>query len=144
MVWGCFYGNKLGPIAFINGSVNSHVYISVLQNKLIPFFQALHDDGATDIIFQRDNAKVHKSKLTGKWLEDSVIQNGFSIIEWPAYSPDMNPIEELRAHLKAELHQRYPDTKLLEGTADAIKQKLQRLFVRDLVRYWKGRARQLD
>ena len=125
MVWGCFCGNKLGPIVFIDGSVNSHVYISVLQDKLVPFFQALHDDGATDIIFQQDNAKVHKSKLTGKWLEDSAIRNGFSIMEWPAYSPDMNPIEELWAHLKAELHRRYPDTKLLQGTPAAIQQKLQ-------------------
>src|SRR5579859_4894306 len=125
MVWGYFYGNKLGPIAFIDGSVNSHVYISVLQDKLLRFFQALCDDRATDIIFQQDNAKVHKSKLTGKWLKNSATQNGFSIMEWPAYSPDMNPIEELWAHLKAELHRRYPDMKSLQGTQATIKQKLQ-------------------
>jgi len=125
MVWGCFYGNKLGPIAFIDGSVNSHIYILVLQNKLIPFFQALQEDGATDIIFQQDNAKPHKSKLTEKWLKDSAMQNGFSIMEWPVYSPDMNPIEELWAYLKAELHRRYPDTKSLQGTSAAIQQKLQ-------------------
>jgi transposase len=104
MIWACFCGNKLGPIAFIDGSINSHVYISVLQDKLLPFFQALHNDGVTDIIFQQDNAKVHTSKLAGTWLKDSAIQNGFLITEWPAYSPDMNPIEELWAHLKAELH----------------------------------------
>lgn len=121
MVWGCFYGNKLGPIAFIDGSVNSSVYISVLQDKLVPFIQALHDDGVTDIIFQQDNAKVHKSKLTGKWLTESAMRNGFSIMEWPAYSPDMNPIEELWAHLKVELYRRYPDTKSLQGTPAAVK-----------------------
>ena len=125
MIWGCFYGNKLGPIAFIDGTVNSHVYISILQDKLLPFFQALRDDGATDIIFQQDNAKVHTSKLAKAWLKDSAIQNGFTIMELPAYSPDMNPIEELWAHLKAELHRRYPDTKSLQGTSAAIKQKLQ-------------------
>src|SRR5579859_743109 len=118
IIWGCFYSNKLGPIVFIDGSVNSHIYISVL-------FQALHDDGTTDIIFQQDNAKVHKSKLTEEWLKDSMTQNGFSIMEWPAYSPDMNPIEELWAHLKAELHRRYPDMKSLQGTQATIKQKLQ-------------------
>ena len=125
MVWGCFYGNKLGPIAFIDGSVNSHMYISVLQDKLLPFFQALHDDRAKDIIFQQDNAKVHASKLATAWPKDSAMQNGFSIIEWPTYSPDMNPIEELWAPLKTELLRRYPDMKLLQGIPDAIKQKLQ-------------------
>ena len=73
MIWGCFYGNKLGPIAFINGTVNSHVYISILQDKLLPFFQALRDDRATDIIFQQDNAKVYTSKLAKVWLKDSAI-----------------------------------------------------------------------
>jgi transposase len=125
MIWACFYNNKLGPIAFIDGSINSHVYISVLQDKLLPFFRALHDDGATDIVFQQDNAKVHTSKLATAWLTDSATQNGFSTIVWPAYSPDMNPIEELWAHLKTELHRRYPDTKSLQGTEAAIKQKLQ-------------------
>ena len=46
-------------------------------------------------------------------------------MEWPAYSPDMNPIEELWAHLKVELHRRYPDMKSLQGTLAVIKQKLQ-------------------
>jgi hypothetical protein len=50
-------------------------------------------------------------------------------MEWPAYSPDMNLIEELWAHLKTELHQRYPDTSMLQGSPDTIRQKLiERLF----------------
>jgi len=56
MVWACFSNNKLGPIAFINGACNSHVYISILETKLVPFIQALQGDGITNIIFQQDNA----------------------------------------------------------------------------------------
>ena len=52
MIWACFCGNKLNSIAFIDGLINSHIYISVLKDKLLPFFQALHNDGVTDIIFQ--------------------------------------------------------------------------------------------
>ena len=95
MVWACFSNNKLGPITFINGACNSHVYISILETKLVPFIQALQGDGITNIIFQQDNAKVHTSKLTTSCLTDSVTQNKFSTIEWPIYSPDMNPIKEL-------------------------------------------------
>jgi len=47
MIWACFCRNKLGSIAFIDGSVNSHVYISVFEDKILPFFQALHNDGVT-------------------------------------------------------------------------------------------------
>ena len=125
MVWACFCGNKLGPIAFADGTINSHVYIAVLQTKLVPFIQALNEDGNPDIVFQQDNAKVHTSKLTSAWLMDSMTENKFSTMVWPAYSPDMNPIEELWAHLKTELHRHYPDTRLLKGSNDEIKRKLQ-------------------
>jgi len=125
MIWACFVNNKLGPIAFINGVCNRHVYISILEAKLVPFIQALREDGITNIVFQQDNAKVHTSKLTVSWLTDSTTQNEFSTMEWPAYSPDMNPIEELWAHLKTKLHRRYPDTKSLKGSSDAIRPKIQ-------------------
>jgi len=125
MIWACFCGNKLGPIAFIDGTINSHVYISILQAKLLPFIEALNEDGYRDIVFQQDNAKVHTSKLTSAWLVDLMTQNEFSTMVWPAYSPDMNPIEELWAYLKTELHRRYPDTRSLKGSNDEIKRKLQ-------------------
>ena len=62
------------------------------------------------------------------WLMNSAIHNNFSTIVWLAYSPDMNPIEELWPHLKTELHRRYPDTKSLKGSNDAIQQKIQDLL----------------
>ena len=36
MIWGCFAGNKLGPIMFICRTVNSDVYIDILRNNLLP------------------------------------------------------------------------------------------------------------
>ena len=50
-------------------------------------------------------------------------------MEWPPYSPDMNPTKELWAHLKTELHLRYPDTRMLQGSPDIIRKILiERLF----------------
>lgn len=44
----------------------------------------------------QDNAKIHKAKKTLKWFEDM----GIELIEWPPYSPDLNPIEQLWFELK--------------------------------------------
>jgi len=56
MIWGCFAGAKLGPIVFINGTVNSDVYISILRDNLLLFIDAVIADGTTNIVFQQDNA----------------------------------------------------------------------------------------
>jgi len=124
MIWGCFVGTKLGPIAFIEGTVNTDVYIMLLHDTLIPFIDVIIADGTTDIVFQQDNAFSHVSKKTRAWFDTAMSEHGFVWMEWPPNSPDMNPIENLWAWLKTELHRRYPDTKTLHGSPDAIKRTL--------------------
>src|SRR2546423_4117936 len=133
MIWGCFCSNKLGSIAFFDGIVNSDVYISVLQDELLPFIDALHTDDISGIVFQQDNAWPHTSKKTKEFLINSAMQHDFSIMEWPVNSSDMNPIEELWAYLKTELHRQYPDTQTLQGSPTAIRRILQE---RLLVVWW--------
>ena len=129
MIWACFVGDKLGPIAFIDGMVNTDVYIAVLNDKLLSFIDELHANGITNVLFQQDNARPHTSKRTKQWLVASAKQHGFSVIEWPANSPELNLIEHLWAHLQLELHRRFPDTIFLRGSPQAIKRLLrQRLM----------------
>jgi len=119
IIWVCFVGNKLGPIAFVKGMVNKDTYIDIVQNTLLPFFTALTADGLTNIVFQQDNASPHTAKKTKQFLDAAARTHGFSVMAWPVNSPDMNLIEQLWAHLKLELHRRYSDTKLAFRTTGA-------------------------
>ena len=124
MIWGCFVGKMLGPIAFINGTVNTTLYIEILNEKLVPFIDAIAIDGVTNTVFQQDNASCHVSKKTTEWLQHSMLEHGYTTMVWPPNSPDMNLIEHLWKHLKQELHRQYPDTFNLRGSPNVVKAKL--------------------
>lgn len=38
-----------------------------------------------------DNAPIHRAAIVTAWFEEI----GYQVMEWPLYSPDLNPIEHL-------------------------------------------------
>ncbi|KAJ5929319.1 hypothetical protein N7454_007167 [Penicillium verhagenii] len=50
-------------------------------------------DGFT---FMQDNTPIHTARIVKVWFCES----GFNIMEWPPYSPDLNPIKHAWAKLK--------------------------------------------
>jgi hypothetical protein len=96
MVWGCFVSNKLGPIVSIDGSITDDKYISLLQEKLLPYLDALAADGITGITFQQDNARAHICKKAQAFFKTAMAEHGFTTMDdWSLYSPDINLIENL-------------------------------------------------
>jgi DDE superfamily endonuclease len=124
MIWGCFAGNKLGPIVFIDGTVNQDLYMAILQENLFPFMDVLDVDSGMEIIFQQDNATPHVAKRTRAYLSTAMIEHGFKLIIWPPNLPNLNPIENLWAHLKLHLHQWFPNTKHLCESPETVKRVL--------------------
>ena len=64
-----------------------------------------------DLIVQQNNAPVHKSKIIGNFFQE----NEWEVLEWPAYSPDLNPIENLGAILKQRLRKQTVFQENFEG-----------------------------
>ena len=105
MFWGCFWQDELGPlVALPKGSIDSVKYGEILEEHGFPFYMAVQGVLEEDPWLMEDNCRVHKSAASTA-LKDEL---GIRTLEWPSYSPDLNPIEALERScpkIQASTHQ---------------------------------------
>lgn len=99
MVWGWFTHYGTGNLCPIEGKVDSDVYVDVLDEFL---------PAGNDYILLQDNAPSHTSKDTHAWFRENNIK---SILDFPPYSPDLNPIENVWGTVKRRLAESPPQRK---------------------------------
>ena len=80
------------------GGVTARRYIEVLEEYLPTILE-------NDSIFMQDNAPIHTARIVKAWFQERDID----IVNWPPYSPDLNPIENLWKMLKAKIIELYPE-----------------------------------
>jgi len=119
MVCGCFWGKRKGPLVPITQTINKNRYIRLLRRYLFPVIDQMFSFGMQDILFQQDNAPVHKAYSVMDWLE----RNSIEVVDHPPYSPDLNLIEHVWVELQKRLHQQYPRIGDTPGGKEAVRRR---------------------
>ncbi|KJZ67977.1 hypothetical protein HIM_12634 [Hirsutella minnesotensis 3608] len=82
--------------------VTGRVVLTTLQEHLPTIVEP-------GIVFAQDNASTHTAAIVQDWLTEWAAENGVSLVDWPAYSPDLNPIENVWKLLKERIHNNHPE-----------------------------------
>ncbi|GFT88480.1 transposable element Tcb1 transposase [Trichonephila clavipes] len=78
-----------------------HIYRDVILEQHVRLF--LCAMGA-EFLFKDDNARPHRANIVDECLQSEVITR----MDWPAYSPDLNPIEHVWDMVGRRLAARQP------------------------------------
>jgi transposase len=114
-VWGCFCGHGLGYCYIFDENMDGKLLKKILGTHLKESAE-LHFESDPPELWRllQDNDPKHKSSLVRTWLHN----NGISMLDFPAYSPDLNPIENLWNNMARRVDSRPAST--IEELQDVI------------------------
>ena len=116
-VWACFCAGGQGYIYIFNENLDAALMKRILDENLVPSAH-LHfaSDPPEQWFLLHDNDKKFHSRLVQELLH----RRGVSCLDFPSYSPDLNPIENLWATLAREVEKKQCDS--IEELQDTIEQ----------------------
>ena len=103
-LWGCFCAKGVGQAEIFVDAFDAVRYVDILDHNLLQTARHFYPKGQW--WFQQDNAPQHTSRVARHWFGT----HGVDLIDFPPYSPDLNPIENLWSMLKARVENRLVHT----------------------------------
>jgi len=88
-IWGCFAAHEIGQAEIFEGDLNSRLYCRILEGNLKPTYKKFFPKGQW--YFLQDNDPSHTSNAAKSWFH----RNGVTVLDFPPWSPDLNPIENV-------------------------------------------------
>lgn len=136
--WGCITSQGAGRLVPIDATLNSATYIDILERELKATLISFNMD-VGDVVFQHDNAAVHTSGATRRYLNE----NGFLVLDWPPYSPDLNIIEHIWARTQREVLNNSESITSKFDLIEAAKKAFEKFSAEDLSGYYESMPRRI-
>lgn len=106
-VWACFSGKGVGDIYFYDEPLTADKMKAIYKQCLWQSARRLFGNDA-DWWLLYDNDPRHKAQVTIQWLNENMVRRR---IDFPPYSPDLNPIENLWPGLVSRVDKHNATTK---------------------------------
>ena len=87
-VWGAIHYHGKPDIRILDQNVTGPLYLDILEHSLVPNMRLHYGN---NWIMVDDNAPPHRANVVQQYIEREDITR----LDWPPYSPDMNPIEHM-------------------------------------------------
>ncbi len=105
--WACFSAQSPGYMAMYDGSLKAADLRDILRDYLVPTFRDHFPDEPTRWLLWDNDPGRHMSALVKNFLHTQAV----TCLDFPPYSPDLNPIENLWADMDKRMQDSLADTK---------------------------------
>jgi transposase len=105
-MWGCFCAQEIGTAEIFIGDLTGAKYATILRNNLVQSVNKWFGKNSVDWYFLHDNVRVHTAPAPRLLFHTKCWQ----VLDFPTYSPDLNPIENLWFVFKEEVERLNPET----------------------------------
>lgn len=111
--WGCFSAHGPGYMAMFDGSMDAAGLRDIFRDYLLPTVKEHFGESADWWLLHDNDPGRHKSQVLKAFMHNNYVRP----LDFPPYSPDLNPIENLWAEMD----------KLMDSTQANTKDELEKL-----------------